>query len=486
MAQMMQMAKLVADDAASGDNFGHSVSISGDYKIVGSSFDDSQSGSAYIFIRSGTSWSQQAKLVASDAAGGDRFGYFVSISGDYAVVGAIGGESAYIFGRSFSTWPQQAKIVASDAASNDQFGRSVSISGDYALVGAPTNGSDTGSAYIFTRSGTSWSQQAKLVAGDAAAGDRFGISVSISGDYALVASYKDEDAGRGSGSAYIFIRDGTSWSQQAQLVSSDLPKDDNFGNSVSLSGDYALVGAYQDDDGAYASGSAYIFIRDGTSWSQQAKLVSDDPASADYFGFSVSISGDYAVVGMYSDDDGGSASGSAYTFVRDGTSWSQQAKLVSSDLAANDYFGYSVSISGDYAVVGAYYDDDVPNNSGSAYTFVRSGTSWSQQAKLVASDAATNDNFGYSVSISGDYALVGAYQDDDGGSNSGAAYTFIRDGTSWSQQAKLVASDAADADHFGWSVSISGDYALVGAKYDDDASSNSGSAYTFVRSGTSW
>jgi hypothetical protein len=369
-----------------------------------------------------------------------------------------------------ANWLERQKLLASDGNATDVFGYSVSISGDYAIVGAYGDDGYKGSAYIFRWDGTNWSQQAKLTASDGAAWDLFGCSVSISGDYAIVGAYGDNGY---KGSAYIFKRDGTSWSQQAKLLASDGAANDYFGVSVSISGDYAIVGAYYDD----GKGSAYIFKRDGASWSQQAKKTASDGVASDYFGYSVSISGDYAIVGAYGDEDNGNLSGSAYIFKRDGTSWSQQAKMTASDGAAGDNFGYSVSISGDYAIVGAYLDDDKGADSGSAYIFKRDGTSWSQQAKLLAADGNASDNFGWSVSISGDLAIVGAHQYYSGGT--GKAYIFRRDGTNWSEQQKLTASDGAAEDDFGFSVSISSDYAIVGAAADDDNGNNSGSAYVF-------
>ena len=341
----------------------------------------------------------------------------------------------------------EVKLAASDGAAYDYFGYSVSISGDYAIVGAYRDcddGSNSGSAYIFYRSGTTWSQQAKLTASDGAAYDYFGYSVSISGDYAIVGAYADSNS---SGSVYIFYRSGTTWTQQDKLTASDGASYDCFGRSVSISGDYAIVGAHRDDDNGSDSGSAYIFYRSGTTWIQQDKLAASDGAESDYFGISVSISGDYAIVGAHRDDDNGSDSGSAYIFYRSGTTWIQQDKLTASDGAESDYFGIPVSISGDYAIVGAYKDDDNGSDSGSAYTFYRSGTTWTQQAKLTASDGAASDYFGQSVSISGDYAIVGANRDDDNGSNSGSAYIFYRSGTTWIQQDKLTASDGAESDY---------------------------------------
>lgn len=491
--------RLSASDAHGGDFFGYSVAMSGSSLIVGANKDDdggSSSGSAYLFVRSGTSWSQQAKLVASDPEAFDNFGSSVGISGDSVVVGAYGDDdeggntgSAYVFVRSGSSWSQQAKFIASNAAQGDSFGTSVAISGESVIAGAPGDddgGSSSGSAYVFVRSGSSWSEQRKLYISDAEAGDRFGYSVAISGDTAVVGSYFDDDGGSSSGSAYVFLRDGNSWAQQAKLTASDAAASDFFGYAVSISDESIVVGAYGDDDGGSLTGSAYVYVRSGATWSEQFKLNPSDAAVGDRFGNAVAISGDSVVVGAYFDDDAGSSSGSAYVFVRSGSSWSQQFKLVASDEAAGDWFGYSVAISGDSIVVGAFNNDDAGSASGSAYVYFRSGSSWSQQEKLTASDAAFGDQFGYSVGISGDYVIVGASYDDDGGLSSGSAYVFTRSGSSWSEQAKLVAADDASGDRFGYSVAIADEYAVIGAPYDDDGGQSSGSAYVFVRSGSSW
>ena len=320
------------------------------------------------------------------------------------------------------------KITAADGAERDNFGGSVSISGDYAVLGAPfddDNGLSSGSAYVFKRTGTNWTEEVKLLPSDGAAGDNFGFSVSISGGYVVVGAFGDDDKGSKSGSAYVFKRSGTSWVEEAKITASDGAPDDQFGGSVSISGDsVAVVGAWSDDDKGSKSGSAYVFKRAGTSWAQEAKLLSSDGAAGDHFGFLVSISGDYAVVGASSNDDNGPESGSAYVFKRTGTSWAQEAKLLPSDGAAEDHFGASVSIPGGYVVVGAWLDDDNGTDAGSAYLFKRSGTNWTQEAKLLPSDGAVGDNFGWSASISGDYAVVGAWGDDDKGDRSGSAYVY--------------------------------------------------------------
>ena len=379
---------------------------------------------------------------------------------------------------------EQAKLLPSDGYSSDNFGYSVSLSGDYAIVGAygdDDNGSSSGSAYIFQFSGSDWTEQDKLTPADGYSGDYFGWSVAISDDYAIVGARYGDDNGSGSGSAYIFLRSGSEWTEQAKLLPADGYSSDYFGSSVAISGDYAIVGAYRDDDNGNNSGSAYIFQRSGSVWIEQTKLTPSDGYSSDYFGYSVAISGDYAIVGAYRDDDNGTDSGSAYIFQRSGTDWTEQAKLLPSDGYSSDNFGWSVAISGDYSIVGAYFDDDNGNNSGSAYIFLRSGSEWREQAKLLPSDGYSSDYFGHSVAISGDDAIIGAYLDDDNGSGSGSAYIFQRSGSDWTEQAKLTPADGYTEDQFGVSVAISGKVSVVGAYYDDDNGNNSGSAYIFVK-----
>ena len=339
-------------------------------------------------------------------------------------------------------------------------------------------GSVTESAYVFEKNGTTWHQTAKLVASDAAYYDYFGMSVAISGDIVVVGAAYDDDGGSGSGSAYVFEKNRTAWEQTAKLVASDASTNDYFGQSVAISGDIAIVGSYK--DGFFSTGSAYVFEKNRTAWDQTAKLVAYNAYPFDYFGQSVAISGDIVVVGAV-----GSNSGSAYVFEKNRTAWDQTAKLVASDAAAGDNFGQSVAISGYIVVVGAVYDDDGGSSSGSAYVFEKNRTAWDQTAKLVAPDAAAGDNFGKSVAISGDIAIVGVYWDDEDGSDSGSAYVFEKNRTAWDQTAKLVASDAAANDNFGLSVAISGDNMVVGAPVGRSMfmigpfSGDSGAAYPF-------
>ncbi|HEV3363408.1 MAG TPA: FG-GAP repeat protein, partial [Acidimicrobiia bacterium] len=281
-------------------------------------------------------------------------------------------------------------------------------------------------------------------------------------------------------------RTGSTWAQQAKLMPTEpIIANDLFGTSVALSGDTAVVGVPYDDiaaDGLNNEGSAYVFVRTGTTWAKQARLTALDAAGGDEFGWSVAVSGDTAVVGAPYDDAAGGADGAARVFVRSGTTWTQQALLTGSHpVNAFDEFGWSVAVSGDTAVVGAPRDEDKGVNTGSASVFVRSGTTWALQAKLTAADAAPNDNFGYSVAVSGDTAIVGAPYDDDAGADSGSAAVFVRSGTTWSRQVKVSAPEASAGDRFGWSVAVDGDTKVLGAPGDDDAGADSGSAYVFVR-----
>jgi len=243
-----------------------------------------------------------------------------------------------------------------------------------------------------------------------------------------------------------------------------------------------LVAARRDDnENGVDAGSAFVFRFDGSSWNQEAKLIANDGEADDLFATSISISVDVAIVGVpYDSNENGTNAGSAYIFRFDGSNWNQEAKLLASDGQANDYFGISVSVDEGAAVVGSRLDDDNGTDSGSAYVFRFNGTNWNQEAKLLADDGAANDLFGTSISISIDVAIVGAVYDDDKGTNSGSAYIFRFDGTNWNQQAKLLAADGAADDTFGGGVSLDGDMAIVGVRFDDDKGENSGSAYIFA------
>lgn len=490
-AEIVQQAYLKASNTETFDFFGTSVAISGDTMVVGAPNEDSNargvngtqsnnsasdSGAAYIFVRNGNAWVQQAYLKASNTEpiNPPRFNVF--------------------------RW--------------DFFGSSVAISGDTVVVGAPAEGSSAtgvnadqsdnsangaGAVYVFVREGTNWTQQAYLKAsntggllpGQNFGGDRFGTSVSVSDGTIVVGAPAEDSKATGvngdqsdnsatdSGAAYVFARKGTNWTQEAYLKASNTEKDDSFGLSVSVSGDAIVVGTWNEDSDATGvngnqnnnsaanSGAAYVFAREGTNWTQQAYLKASNTGTEDNFGYSVVVSGDVIVVGAPYESSNATgvngnqtnnsayASGATYVFVREGTDWVQQAYLKASNTQAEEYFGGSVSISGDSIVVGAPYESsnatgvngNQNNNSafasGATYVFVREGTIWTQQAYLKASNTGgpssgrpNGDNFGYSVAVSGGTVVVGAWEEDsdatgvngnqknNSAGESGAVYVF--------------------------------------------------------------
>lgn len=368
-----------------------------------------------------------------------------------------------------------AKLLASDGAAGAAFGKSVAVYGSYGAVGADLQG-NVGAVYVYERDGAgNWTQVQKLVAADSGVYDYFGKSISLFDTRLIVGAIGDDDKGASSGSAYVFERDGAgNWTQVAKLLASDGASSDQFGQSVSVSGDFAVIGAHTKSS---STGAAYIFERDGAgAWSQVAKLTASDAAASDEFGYSVAISGAYIVVGAR--NEGGT--GAAYIFERDGLgAWSQVAKITASDAASGDQFGSSCSVSGGAAIIGAIGET---SNKGAAYIFDRDGAgNWAQVIKVSGTGSSAAASFGQSVSIDSDYAVVGARVDDPGGlSNAGAAYLFGRDGSgNWVQISQILASDAVAGDVFGESVSLSGSYLFVGASGRDDLGSGSGAAYVY-------
>ena len=374
----------------------------------------------------------------------------------------------------------------------------------------------------------------------------------ISGDTAVVGAFQEDsnatglngtqsdNSALGAGAAYVFTRGGGIWSQQAYLKASNTGAGDNFGLNVAVSGDTVVVGARnensnttgvngnQADNSTTTAGAAYVFTRSGNAWSQQAYLKASNTGSGDSFGGSVAISEDTVVVGAHGEasnatgvngnqaNNGATAAGAAYVFTRSGNAWSQQAYLKASNTEISDFFGKAVAVSGDTVVVGAYgeasnatgVNGNQANNSlvraGAAYVFVRSGTVWTQQAYLKASNTGQNDGFGSNVAVLGDNVVVGAHfeassaigvngnQGDNSLGRAGATYLFTRSGTTWAQQAYLKASNTGGADFFGIALAISRDTLIVGANGEasnatgvngdqsDDSAASAGAAYVFT------
>lgn len=464
-AAIIQQAYIKASNTDVGDQFGIAVAIAGDTLVVTANLEASKAtgingdqtdnsaynaGAAYVFVRDGDNWSQQAYLKASNTESGDNM-YHVAVNGDTVVLAAVGEDSG-----------------------------DTGVNGDQADNTVAT----AGAAYVFVRSGTNWSQQAYLKASNTGTNDQFGSSVSISGDTLAVGANGEASNAKGvngnqtnnnasfAGAVYVFVRTGTNWTQQAYLKASNSAANDNFGWSVALSGDTLVVGApredsnatgvngNQNDNNAIDSGAAYVFVRNGTNWSQQAYLKAANTGDNDWFGYSVAISGDTILVGDPLEDSNGIGvngddgnnfadnSGAAYVFVRSDTNWRQQAFLKPSNTDAGDNFGRSVSVSDDIAAVGTCCEGSVALgvngntsdnsliNAGAAYVFVRTGTNWNQQAYLKPSNTSDHFDFGYSVSVSGETVVTSAFgdrssatgvndsQSDDGWTSAGAAYVF--------------------------------------------------------------
>ena len=345
----------------------------------------------------------------------------------------------------------------------DGLGHSVALDGDTVVAGAPWSGDDEGAAAVFVKSGSTWVQQAKLLAGKPDPGDHFGWSVAISGDLVVVGALPILNATRG-GAAHVFARSGSSWSLQQVLRPSDGEPGDVFGTSVAISGDTVLVGAKHDrtnPDLTAKQGSAYAFTWNGVAWVEAAKLVSDDGLHLDYFGEAIALDGDTALIGAPGVD---LDRGAVYWFQRSGSSWTQVQKLTSSSLEVNDRFGLSLDFTDDTALIGA------PGfvGEGSAYFFAWNGSSWSELQEVGASAPTYSNHFGAGVTIESDVALIGAHDEDTAaGTRVGAAYLFGRVAGTWSEQGQLTASDAEASDFFGSSVAISGTMLVIGSEGAD-------------------
>lgn len=318
-------------------------------------------------------------------------------------------------------------------------------------------------------------------------GSQFGVSVAAENNTLLVGAWRHDVASTlEGGAAYIFHYDGSLWNEVQQLVSSDNGPYDLFGFSCDLSGNFLIIGSHGDDNtspGTGASngpniGSAFIFEFDGASWIESQKLMASDADEDDNYGYSVAISGNMAVVGSRFSNN----IGAAYVYDYNGIQWNEMTKLVASDVAVSDEFGIPVAMEGNVIIVGAYRDDDNGTNSGSAYIFEFDGANWNETQKLTASDGAIEDGFGGHLSISGNVFAVSAYQDDDNGVNSGSVYVFSNNGSTWMQTQKLIASDGVSEDRFG-NVFILNNTIAIGAP---GSTTDPRAAYIFEFDGASW
>lgn len=366
------------------------------------------------------------------------------------------------------------EFVAGDGATNSQFGVAVDIEGDTAVVGAVGTlaGNPAGSAYVYVRINGSWNFQTVLTPNDPTPPKSFGNSISISGNTVVIGAGGSTTE---VGAAYVFVRSGTAWTQQAKLTASDGAINDLFGAAVALDANTAVIGARLDDVGANADqGSAYVFVRSGTTWTQQAKLTASDGAATDGFGVALDVIGNTVIVGANLDDNTAlTDNGAAYVYTRSGTVWTQQPKLIANDTLGNDKFGRSVDFNtANEVIIGATGTD-----AGYIFKFVLGA--WGQEAKL--KPAIGFVQAGISVALEGDIALVGDnFNTVNGSANAGAIFVFARTGATWTEVDRLTVNDSAPQDQMSFGMAFNGTTAIGGAPFKDlGLNTNQGVAYTF-------
>lgn len=366
--------------------------------------------------------------------------------------------------------PMQLKrLQASDSAAHDDYGITVALSDDTVVVGVPFDNTDAfnaGSVYIYTHNNGVWSLLQRLVASDSAPGDQFGWALALQGDTLIIGARFDDDQGFNSGSAYVYSRKAGLWAEQQKLTANDGSENDQYGLAISMAGDTTIIGAPFDDDKGFDSGSAYVYSRDGGLWSLQQKLAANEGSPGDQFGWSVALQDDNALIGARFDDDQGFNSGAAYFFGLDAQAWVQKQKLTAADGSINDQFGWVVALHGDTAVVGARFDDNKGINSGSAYVYTRHEHKWWLQQHLTASDGELGNQYSWAIALGSDTLIIGAPFNSIKRPLSGSCYVYQRNGDSWSEKQKLAAGVELLAERYGTSIALEGNTLLIGACLD--------------------
>ncbi len=502
-----QGEKLTGGGETGESEFGSSVALSehGDTALIGGSADNDGKGAAWVFTRTGNAWSQQGQKLTGEGeeTGEGEFGTSVALSADggTALIGGRGDNSrtgaAWVFTRSASVWTQQGEtLTGTDETGAGEFGSSVALAadGDIALIGGPADNGGKGAAWVFTRTGSAWTQQGEMLTGGGGTGEgELGSSVALSaaGDTALIGGPEDDTA---TGAAWVFTRSGGVWSRQGPKLTGGEEGNSEQGVLVALSadGNTALIGGWNDEG---RKGAAWVFTRSGGVWSQQGpKLTGTGEIGEGGFGTSVALSadGNTALIGAPGDSG---RKGAAWVFTRSGSTWSQQGgKLTGTGETGSPWFGYTVALSGDgkTALIGGWLDS---NWKGAVWVFTRSGATWTQQGEKLTGAGETGEGmFGTNVALSadGNTALIGGWNDDNVAlgdrdySGKGAAWVFTRSGSTWTQQGgKLTAGDETGEGKFGTIVALSadGNTALIGGWNDD---TSKGAAWVFTRTSGVW
>ncbi|WP_394221453.1 FG-GAP repeat protein [Alteromonas gracilis] len=385
----------------------------------------------------------------------------------------------------------QTIILAKDSEAFDNFGYSAVVDGNTLLVGAykaDIEGvADAGAAYVYVLGDHGWTQEAKLVANPHFAEDTLGGNVALSKDTAMLGVMMRDDKGKDSGAVIAFERDKKVWAQTQIITAPDANAGDAFGQSISLTDKYLVVGAPKNDTLGNDAGAAYIFKREQNAWRYQAKIVASDGLAGDLFGVSVAIDDDTIIVGADLHDEIAENAGAVYVFRLSDSQWKQEAKLVAADGGKTDIFGVRVAISEDIAIVSARRDDveGIGVDAGSAYIFERSGTTWAQKAKLTSPDGKADDRFGRGVALDGNMAIISAMNHDANGADTGAIYVFKNTAEGWSFNSKITAKLSLPNDRFGWNVDLSGDLAVIASPHHDGSGEDSGAIFVQTLSNTS-
>lgn len=510
------------------NRFGQGVSLSSDgsFLMVGSGGDDTASdnaGAVYVYDRISEGFLHQQQIFPRGIAASDHFGGGVALNyaGDVALVCSPSADddaapstypnlgAVYYFVRNGTTWTQSQKIVPTTKVASLGFGSSVAMSQDglYALIGAAT-ADGKGAVYYFKYVNGAWKEMSKLTASDGATSDLFGTSVALSADgtYALIGAIGDDNQASNCGNVYIFTRSGDGWTQQATLACPEPEAAISFGSAVSLNSDAtkAVMSAYQKTvSGTIAAGAVYYFTRSGSTWTYVSRLVSPRVISSGFYGSAVALnqSGTALYVGAYQDNLRGVATGAVFAYTLSGSTWIYDKEYLDQLYMANNQFGVSLSLSGDGSTmfVGSYSSDEAATDAGGVTVYVDSklydskvaADPFVERCKFYGSDTSTGDRFGVAVALNaaGDYAVVGAPFDDDIGVNAGAVYTFARVAGIWVQKQKFYGRNTKANDNFGISVAITADASLifVGAFMASTLSnSNGGAVYAFEREGEVW
>jgi len=383
-------------------------------------------------------------------------------------------------GDSFAT---QDILLAGDGKAEDYFGFSAAIDGTTLLVGAykaDINGiTDAGAAYVYILGDKGWYQQAKLIVDPIFAEDTVGGKVALKNDVAMLGVMRRDDKGKDSGAVVSFERKSNTWMQSQIFTAPDAKPGDAFGQSIALTENFLIIGAPRNDALGVDSGAAYIYKRESGTWTYQEKITACDGAAGDLFGISVAVDGSSLLVGADLHDEKAENAGAVYVYVLDDNQWKQEAKLVASDAGKTDIFGVRVSLSENTALISARRDDidEVGIDAGSAYIFVRNGSTWTQELKLISPDGKADDRFGRGVALSGDTAIISAMNHDANGTDTGALYVYKKGTSGWRYTSKIVAKKSMPGDKFGWNVALSNGVAVATTPNHDANGQESGAVY---------